>query len=388
MKKNKLTGKKVLIIDGGSRQCLPMIKGFKKNGFATIVYCSSKMDLGYRYKYTDKHILVKDTFEDTSITYANILKILEEDIYELVVPMNDYFAKILSKNKTELSKYSNIYVNDWPIFLKAMDKIETMKICMDNNIGCPKTAIFDCIDSFDDSNWEYPLVVKPRSSFGAKGFSTVNDRKELITRFISTQNKFGPTLVQEYIPQDGRQYQVELLIDINGDCSFFMLMEKNRWYPINGGSSTLNTTIHDEKIRTMCLNLMKKIGWRGYASLDVIEDTRNQEPKIMEINPRINGTVKICYYAGYDVAKMVYEDSQNVPIKKCPDYEEGLRLRYFHMDILWFLKSKKRFKCTPSWFSWKKTKDEIFSWEDLRPGIRYVFVCFGKLRKDKKNRKA
>ena len=163
-------------------------------------------------------------------------------------------------------------------------------------------------------------------------------------------------------------------------------MEKNRWYPINGGSSTLNTTIHSEEIKNMCLLLMQKIKWRGYASLDVIEDTKSKKPKIMEINPRINGTVKICFYAGYDVANLIYQDSLNDSIEEQQDYLDGLRLRYFHMDVLWFLKSKNRFKCKPSWFSNKKTIDEIFSWEDLRPAFRYSFVCLKKLKNDKKER--
>lgn len=387
MKESSLKEKKVLIVDGGSRQCLPMIRGFKKNGFSTFVYCTSRMDLGYRYKYTDRHLLFKDTFSDPHITFLNILAALKQYSFDLVVPMNDYFATVFSKNKSELSRYARIYVSDWPLFLKATDKLETMKICMASDIDCPKTALFEDIEKFDDSLWTYPLVIKPRTSYGARGFSTVNNKKELIEKFSLTQKKFGPTLVQEYIPQDGKQYQVELLINKNGECSFFVLMEKNRWYPTTGGSSTLNTTMHDQRIKDLCLRLMGKIGWRGYASLDVIEDLRDGKPKIMEINPRINGTVKICYFAGYDVAKMIYDDSMGLAVPVTKEYEDGLRLRYFHMDVLWFLKSKKRFKAKPSWFSSKKTVDEIFSWEDIRPGLRYIFVCFGKLIKDRKNRK-
>ncbi len=386
MGKSKKNGKSVLIIDGASRQCLPMIKGFNKLGFTVYVYCSSKLDLGYKYKYTDKRLLVSDLSNDAGVTFSNIQNILQTNSIDLVIPMNDYFATVLSKNKQELSKISNIYVNDWNVFSNAIDKLQTMKICMDNDIGCPKTAIFNSINDFDDKDWNYPLVIKPRSSFGAKGFSTVNTREELVERFGLTEEKFGPTLVQEYIPQDGKQYQVELLIDCSGNCAFFVLMEKNRWYPINGGSSTLNTTIHDEKIKEMCLKLMKKINWRGYATLDVIEDTRTNEPKIMEINPRINGTVKICFFAGYDVADFIWRDSLEQTIECQQDYKDGLRLRYFHMDVLWFLKSKSRWKCKPSWFSNKNTVDEIFSWEDLRPALRYIVVCFRKLRSDKKNR--
>ena len=39
------------------------------------------------------------------------------------------------------------------------------------------------------------------------------------------------------------------------------------------------------------------------------------------------------------------------------EYKPGKPLRYLGIDILWFLKSKNRFKANPSWFSFfsKKT---------------------------------
>ena len=44
-------GKRILLIDGGSRQVLPMIKGFHNLGCTVTVYCNSKLDVGYVYKY-------------------------------------------------------------------------------------------------------------------------------------------------------------------------------------------------------------------------------------------------------------------------------------------------------------------------------------------------
>lgn len=386
MDKTIQTGKngslKVLIIDGGSRQCLPLIKHFHNRGCEVTALCGSMMDLGYHYRFTDKKVLVNIDFNDEEATYISILSEISTGKYDLVIPMIDFFATILSKHKEELLKYATIYVNDWSIYSKAIDKLQTMSICMENNIPCPKTALVTSVDDFDDAGWEYPIVIKPRTSCGAKGFNVANNRKQLIEHFKLTETKFGPSLIQEYVPQNDKQYQVELLMDDDGECKAFVLMDKVRWYPITGGSSTLNITLHDDDIREKCIKLMKCIGWKGYASLDVIRDPRDGVAKIMEINPRMNGTAKICFAAGVDLCKLILQDAFEKVVDDQTDYKDNVRLRYFHMDLLWFLKSKERFKAKPSWFSNKNTVDEIFEWCDLRPAFFYTLTSFSKLLHD------
>jgi len=379
-------GKKVLIIDGGSRQSLPMIKGFHQLGCIVTAYCGSKIDVAYHYKYTDYKVIHSVDLHDEDASYIGVKKEIERGIYDVVIPMQDFFATMLSRHKTELSRYAFIYVNDWDIYSKAIDKLQTMVYCMDNDIPCPRTAILNQDDDIKNLKWDFPLVIKPRTSYGAKGFNIVNSREELDNHFILTEKKFGPSLVQEYIPQTGEQYQVELLMGNDGECKFFLLMNKVRWYPLNGGSSTMNVTIKDERIQLDCIRLMKSIKWVGYASLDIIRDPRDGVAKIMEINPRINGTAKICFYAGINLAEMILQQVCGNIVSTYMDYETGLGLRYFHMDMLWFIKSKERFKSSPSWFSWKNTVDEIFSMEDLRPAFFFTISSFKKLLSDKKTR--
>lgn len=381
-------GKKILLIDGGSRQVLPMIKGFHQQGCEVTVYCGSKWDVGYACRYTDKRIIDAYDMADAQKTYDGIRRAITENHFELVVPMNDFAATILAEHKTELSAYAYICVNDYEIFALALDKLATMKLCMDDDIPCPKTALFETIEAFDPSGWQYPLVIKPRSGYGAKGFNTVNSHEELLRHFNATEQKFGPALVQEYIPQTAQQYQVEMYMDRNQQCCSILIMDKLRWYPINGGSSTLNVTIKDEEIKCHCIQLLQRMKWHGYASLDLIRDPRDGQAKILEINPRINGTAKICFAAGVDLALQHLEDACGEPITHFCDYPAGIYLRYIHMDILWFLKSSQRFTAKPSWFQWKNTIDEIFAWDDLKPFWVYSVTAIKKLFGDKKARSA
>lgn len=380
------SGKKVLLVDGGSQQVLPLTKAFRELGCDVTVYCGSKLDVGYASKYTSHRILDCFDREKTNDTYLGIKKAIEQGKYNLVIPMSDFPAGILAEHKTKFTPYAYICVNDLPIFELASDKLQTMRICMEKGLPCPKTVIADDIDDLDLNGWLYPMVVKPRTGYGANGFSIVQDEEELRRVFAATRKKFGPPLIQEYIPQTGQQYQVEMFMDKEGNCKSFVLMDKLRWYPLDGGPSTINMTVKDEKIREDCIALLQAMHWRGYASFDLIRDPRDGTAKILEINPRINGTIKICFFAGVNMALQHLQDAFDEEVTDFPDYKEGLYLRYFHKDILWFIKSKDRFKAKPSWFSWKNTTDEIASIRDIKPFLTYSIEVVKKLAHDREKR--
>ena len=383
----KYLGKKVLLIDGGSRQVLPMIKGFHNLGFEVSVFCGSKFDVGYNFKYTDKKILAFYDAANHDKTYESILKAVKRKKYDIIVPMNDFAATILSEHKKNFSRYCEcVYVNDYDKFLMAADKMNTMRVCMSNEIPCPKTIESNQLEDVDVEQLSFPVVVKPRIGYGANGFNIVDRKEELELVFKKVKKKFGSVFVQEFIPKGGGQYQAEMVMDTNGELKSFLLMDKIRWYPIDGGSSTLNKTIYDEEIKNSCVRLLQKIGWVGYASLDLIRDPRDGIAKIMEINPRINGTVKLCFFAGIDVSRQISEYAFEESITPYLCYKEGLFLHYIHMDILRILKTKNKLKELCACFDFKNSVDEIFYREDIRPFVFYSFTSIGKLINDKKKR--
>lgn len=128
------SGKNILLLDGGARQVLAMIEGFHRLGCTVSVYCSSKLDVGYVSKYRDYAILRKFDLSDEEGIEKDIIDEISTGKYDLVVPMTDFPANILAKNKFFLEQYAHIYVNDPEIYKFACDKLNTMQVCMENNI--------------------------------------------------------------------------------------------------------------------------------------------------------------------------------------------------------------------------------------------------------------
>ena len=139
------------------------------------------------------------------------------------------------------------------------------------------------------------------------------------------------------------------MTDKDGNPAFSSVIWKQRYYPVNGGSSCCNVTIDNPAIAKTCGEVLKAIGWVGFADFDLIENPDTHELLIMEINPRIPACVRSAFKSGMDYATMIADATLGLPLRDYK-YTPGKRLRHLGFDVLWFLKSPDRFKTKPSWF--------------------------------------
>lgn len=379
---------KVLLLEGFARQSMAMMEAIHKNGYFLATYNSKKTDLGYLSHYPDKKILGFWDRENEDASAQALLNLLQTDHYDVVIPMTDFSATMLSKRKEAFDKYTHAAVNEWPVFQMAADKQNTMNICMEKEIPCPKTLRSALsIDDVLASGLEYPFIIKPRVGYGSIGFHKINNEDDLRKHFDESNKKYGGVIVQEYIPQTDIQYKCEVFIDSNGDVKSAFVLDKTRWYPIDGGSTCCSTSVDRPDIVESSVRLLKAIGWRGYGDVDLIQDPRDSVAKIMEVNPRITACVKVCTYSGVDFARQIVEYELGQDVTAFIEYKKGVCLRYMHTDLLWFIESPNRFKSKPSWFSWKHTTDQIWNPRDPLPWFGYTIQGIAKYGKEKDKRK-
>ncbi len=365
-------GVRVLVLEGYARQSLPLLRAFKELGCHTSALCSSRLDVAYVSRFTDKRIIGVCDRDKVSETTEQVRELLKTGEFDVVVPTVDFSAALLSYNKEEFRRYARIASNDPDTYEMAGDKFKTMKVCMENNIPCPVTL--DCISDVREvlnSGIQFPIVIKPRVGYGAIGFKIINTDEELVALFNDGERNPQEYVFQEYIPQTGFQYACTVFLGNDNKVKTAVVYCKNRWFPINGGAGTLNTTVMCPDIIENSVNLLKKINWRGAAEIDFIQNERDNTAKVMEINPRVSGSVKIVFEAGVNLARQMLELVYDTPVTEYKRYRIGQRLRCSQIDLLWFIKSNNRFKANPSWFSSKNTTDATFTWDDPLPWFAF-----------------
>ncbi|WP_443687335.1 hypothetical protein, partial [Phascolarctobacterium succinatutens] len=174
---SRFVGKKILLLDGLTSQCLEYTKAFNELGCDTTVLCDDLFDTCYASRHPKHKILGVSNVRDLKGTEEWILKLVKSNQYDVVIPFTEYSATILSHHKKELSAYAHLIVNNQDVFDYAQDKNNVMKVCMENDLPCPMT-IFDAKSVADilSSDIRFPIILKPRLGFGSHGFHKIESK--------------------------------------------------------------------------------------------------------------------------------------------------------------------------------------------------------------------
>ena len=367
---------KILLLDQG-RQSLPFVKSLTHAGHQVFIVCNTRISEGYFSRYPAKRLIWPSYMKNPMAFEKKLLEFLRSNEIDITLSVGDISSEILSKNREEISKYTRVTVPEYSKFLEVSDKLKLMKFCMKNDIPCPVTYDLDEHENSDAiREIGFPAIVKPRRGLGALGVKRMDSLENLEENLPELNNKYGPLLIQEFIPQEGgTQYQAEAFLDRDSKMKVCMVIEKPRFFPVHGGTSTANVTVHKPEIVRTCKKLLEGIGWTGTADVDLILDPRDNVVKVLEINPRVTAGIKIGFAAGIDYADLHLKLALGESIPAIENYKLGIYCRNIFMDILWYLFSSRSMKQTtkPSFFKFfgKNVIDQTISLDDPLAGLGF-----------------
>ena len=376
-----MSQEKVLLLNGEAVQTLIMARMLNKSGYEVHLICNATLNYGYHTKYAKKKVVCSS--KDESEYLAFVKRYVKENGIATIIPMNDDGATFLSKNKQELNELVSFLMPGWAIFEKGYDKNLLMNLCKENGYPHPITIDMEKVDfrSINETDMPFPAIIKPNFTSGGRGMTLVHNTDELKKHYPAIREKFGPCHLQQFIEAGGRQIKVQVFIDPRTGQTYSSVIHKQRFYPEKGGSSSCNMTITDDKTAQMCISILKNIKWEGFADFDLIEDPKDGVLKVMEINPRIPACIKSAILSGMDYGTMIADVSLGKPLKEYK-YKPGQKLRHIGFEMLWFLKSKNRWKTKPCWFNWidPKLSFQDFCWCDPMP---FFYGTWGNIKKQR-----
>lgn len=362
----------ILILDTGT-QGLAMVYALKKLGYSVYLLSQDLMNYAGMSRYVDKKIYTNVPSKADS--YADyLIHIIKEHEIDVIVPMSDASAHALSKHKAELQKFVKYKLPDYADFMCGYDKNQLMRLCRENGYPHPQTMDLSEVGLDDEALalFPFPALLKPNVTTGGRGMAKVNNIAELKEQYPSLHQEYGDYHLQQFIKPGGRQVKVQLYINPEKELIASSVIEKRRWYPVQGGSNCCAVSIYDQATIDLCHNILKDLNWCGFADFDLIENPDTHELLVMEINPRVPACIKSPIAAGVNWAQVIVEGYMN----KEPttfDYREGVVLRHLGLDVLWFIKSPNRWHTNPGWFKFFGKNvhyQDMSDWTDPMP-----FLC-------------
>lgn len=342
----------VLVLEAQAKAALPVIESCASAGFHVIACAAHKHCSGFYSRAVDERILYPRVDIDPDKVISFLVDLVRERVISVIFPVGDLMTDLIARHQKEFENYTNFVLPDYHIFIQGRNKILTLKAA--RRAGCPIPKTWYPQDGSLDlisKETDYPVLVKPALSIGARGIAFCQSRKELLRKYPRIEESFGESFVQEFVPQTGTQYKVDAVFDYNERLLAGVVYSKIRYYPVSGGSSVLNKTVYRPDILESAIKVMRQLHWVGFCDFDFVTDPRDGVVKLIEINPRFPESYRATVAAGVDMTKIIYQLASGVEPEPQLEYLENRYTRFLFGDILWFLTTPKgRWNTKPSFF--------------------------------------
>lgn len=340
----------ILLLGSGS-QAFAIVKQLHDIGCKLFIVVSETGNYGDASKFIFRRFVC-----DKSVGGADYLAYIEDIIksenIDVVLPMGDIYAEFVSKYKDDLNSITHVQAPGISAFMSGYDKNRLMTLCREKGYPHPQTIDLSKANINDKTLFEdfpFPGLLKPNCTTGGRGMTLIADYDNLRQKYPEIYKEYGDCHLQRFVREGGRQVKIQLFVDKDGSLVASSVLNKVRWYPVKGGASCCSISIRDDRMVSICHQILKDIGWVGFADFDTIEDPDTGELLIMEINPRLPACIGASVNAGINWGEILVRGALGLE-QKSYNYREGVTLRHLGFDIMWFLHSPNKFKANPSWF--------------------------------------
>ena len=362
------------VVIGGHVQGLGIIRILGKHGIPCYLLDNTSVNVARHSRYCKKFFKIPDSSSLVEFL-VNLSKMHNLQDW-MVIPTNDRHVKELSQNKLELEQYFKVCVDCWESIEKCYNKKQTYQLAQQQNIPIPKTFFPQSIEDLQDIEIPFPCIIKPAVMHllyekTKKKVIVCNNKEDLIRGYIWVQSIIpkDDIIVQEIIPGDSeQQYSACFFFDRTKPYVSLLAKRKRQIPPDFGKATTFAETVHEPHvIMDQAILLLKCIHYWGLCEVEFKKDTRDNEYKLLEVNPRTWKWHSIANRSGSPFLISIYNSIYfNEPITK-NDWEKAY-WRDLITDVLVNIKTQGLVKSFNSINNYESgIEDSVFDRSDVMP---------------------
>ncbi len=294
-------------------------------------------------KYCNNFFLSPDFLTDEFIDFLIDLAQNKDLFGWTLIPSNDHAVFNISKNINIIKKYFKTTIPDLDIIGLIYDKSMLLKLAEKIKIPIPKTIYFEDAENISDCQLEYPLLTKGRTGLSfyqkMKKKALLADDKEKLSiqlREIAEKMPLNQTFTQELIPFDGTNKTISLAaFCIDGEIKTYWMGVKLREHPIQFGTATFTESVHIEDCLQHSKKILKKLNYSGVCEVEFLQDPRDQQYKLIEINARTWLWVGHAIASGINFPLYIHQYVNQIEIEYPKMYKQGLKWKNPITDLVY-----------------------------------------------------
>ncbi len=312
---------------GGAPGAAGILHCLKQNSSFNITVADANPNAIGKYLNEDSETV---PFADDPDFVDTILSLCRKKNIHAVLPLvtKELFPLAQRSNEFEMTG-AKLLISPASSLEIANNKSKLYEFLQWRGIAVPSFKIAETLQQFKEAvkDLDYPskqVCFKPSVSNGSRGFRIITNqineldllfnhkpnstyiRLEEAVRILST-GAFPELLISEYLP--GEEYSVDCLAN-NGES--ILIIPRLRKKMING-ISVEGEFIKEESIIVYCTQIIKELQLHGNIGIQVKKSATDQF-LILEINPRVQGTIASALGAGINLPALAVKQALNLPV--------------------------------------------------------------------------
>ena len=307
---------RVLITGAGSKGVPGLIKDLRKSDEKFYIVTVDTDHEAVGNLFSDNSYVVPPWSENDYI--STIIGIVKRERIKYIIPNDDFegLMKFCQLSKTNRDLHIAV-TKDQKCLSTAMNKLKLYEFLEENQMlnYVPKYVFVNDISSLLSAikKFGYPqkkVAIKPVISEGSRGFKIICDYKKNFfeergcSEFISIDDlsyqlnhidNIPQILVMEYLP--GEEYSIDVLLSKGGSIEYMVPRVRTK---ITEGVSVRGIIKKNDEIEEKVVNILNILPLE-YAVNIQMKYSEKGEPKLIEINPRVSGTMTFCSGAGINM---------------------------------------------------------------------------------------
>jgi predicted ATP-grasp superfamily ATP-dependent carboligase len=258
----------------------------------------------------------------------------------LLLPSNDHAVYNIAKNADLLREKYRLITPDIEIIDRIYNKQSLIAAAMKCELPVPQSwfpgnSVTEIIDGVT-----FPCLVKGKKGLnfyritGKKAFPC-NSEKELkrTVSILEQQMPIQEIFVQELLPTEDNKTVSFAAFALEGNIVSSWAGIKVREHPLHFGTSTYSKSISRVPYYSLAERLLKELNYTGICEIEFLNDPRDREYKLIEVNARTWLWVDLARKCGVDFALYAYNYANGVENKYSVTSDTNKEWMHYLTDI-------------------------------------------------------
>jgi carbamoyl-phosphate synthase large subunit len=320
----------ILLLGGkGGSVSEGVYKCLRLAGYENITILEYTQDAALLYRVASS--TVSETTPDAGHDYIKeVIGLCNSRHFRIIAPGATWEAQLIAQYAEEFrSNGLTCLTNKSAVIDICANKWKTYEFLLSHGVRMPTTVrgLGEARQLLETSG---PVIVKPEAGRGSQYVYKANNVAELeaVSRYLEVMAI--SYIVQEYLADDQHEYTVGVVSAKDGLMSRSIVMQRHLW----GGATGYARVIEPGPINAWCEDIARKLGSSGPLNIQLRLD-RNQNPAVIEINPRFSGSAPMRALGGFNEPDMIIRNFYlDEPLPDVPIHVDSQYYRVFQELVI------------------------------------------------------